>query len=416
MPTEPTPAYLLWLGPTGLAIARSLGRRGIPVIALHHDPREPSTGTRYADVRIVPPLEQDESAWLSMLLDEGRRLGSQKAPLLVASDPAWLFVARHREALSQHFVFPLPEAADVLDWMSKPWQYAAAARAGIDCPRMFAPRTRGDLEHVADCVTFPCILKPALSHLWVRQYGQKLTFATDRAELMERGGLAIDAGIPFLVQEYVPAEDHDVYGLYSYVDQAGRLVGACVSRKVRQYEPRFGSSCCSVSVHEPRVVELGWRLLQSIGFRGISSVEFKQDRRDGQFKLMEINLRAPLIMAVVIDSGVDLPYMAYCDLTGRPMPLQEPARMGLRVGIFAHDLFSARFYRSRGELTLTRWLLSWLRTRDLHFAWDDLGPFRGYLHMLKDQWKRGRLRGLPPGFPTPDQWQAGSPTRNHQGR
>ena len=409
MPTAPTPAFLLWLGTTGLAIVRSLGRRGVPVIAFHHDRGDPSTGTRYADVRILPPLEQDGAVWLAALLDEGRRLGPTKAPLFVASDPAWLFVARHREALSQHFVFPLPDAADVLEWMSKSWQYAAAARAGINCPRTVTPRTHEELRQAADRVAFPCVLKPALSHVWVRHYGQKLVFASNAAELMTRGGAAIDAGIAFSVQEYVPADDRDVYGMFSYVDQAGRLAGACVSRKVRQYEPRFGSSCCSVSVREPRVVELGSQLLQTIGFRGISSVEFKRDRRDGQFKLMEINLRAPLLMAVAIDSGLDIPYIAYRDLVDDPLPPQQPTRFGRRVGIFAHDWFSARFYRRQGDLTLPGWLWCWLRTRDVHFAWDDMGPFRGYVHMLLDQWRRGRLRGLPSGFPTPEQWRAGSP-------
>jgi hypothetical protein len=41
------PAYVLWLGPTGLTIARALGRYGIPVVGLHHDPKEPAILSRY---------------------------------------------------------------------------------------------------------------------------------------------------------------------------------------------------------------------------------------------------------------------------------------------------------------------------------------------------------------------------------
>ena len=43
-------------------------------------------------------------------------------------------------------------------------------------------------------------------------------------------------------------------------------------------------------MHEPEVEPLGFRLLKSMGYHGIASVEFKRDPRDGQFKLMEVNM------------------------------------------------------------------------------------------------------------------------------
>ena len=407
MSTSATPAFVLWFGPTGLAIARSLGRRGVPVIALHHDSNEPSTGSRYADVHIVRPVEEDEEGWLRLLLEEGRRLRGARAPLLVASDATWLFAVRNRQALSQYFAIPLPEVDDATEWMNKTWQYAAAARAGIPFPRIMTPYTPAELREAAGSVAYPCVLKPALSHLWRKRYPQKLAFARTREELLAFGDDAMSAGLAFAVQEFIPADDSDVYGVFSYVGHSGQSGGHCTIRKVRQFEPRFGSSCCSESVDEPRVLELGLRLVKSIGFRGISSVEFKRDKRDGDFKLMEINLRSPLLMGAVIDSGLDLPYIAYRDLIGDPLPLQKPTRLGRRAGIFAQDIFSARYYRQLGKLSLARWLWGWLRTRDLHFAWDDLAPFRGYMHTLFDHYRRGKYRDLPANFPTAEEWALG---------
>ena len=44
----------------------------------------------------------------------------------------------------------------------------------------------------------------------------------------------------------------------------------CVSRKLRHFEPRFGSSCYSISVHEPEVERLGFLVLKSMGYCGIA--------------------------------------------------------------------------------------------------------------------------------------------------
>ena len=83
-------------------------------------------------------------------VEEGRANAPRKGVLLVASDAHWLFVARHRRQLEQFFVFPLPAADDLMEWPSKPFQYAAATRAGIPFPAERAARPH-DKRHVGRC-------------------------------------------------------------------------------------------------------------------------------------------------------------------------------------------------------------------------------------------------------------------------
>jgi len=177
-------------------------------------------------------------------------------------------------------------------------------------------------------------------------------------------------------------------------------------RKRRQFEPMFGSSCYSTSVNEPEVEQLALRLLKSIQFHGISSVEFKRDPRDGTFKLMEINVRSPLMIGVAIDSGVDLPWLSYCELTGQPLPeaTVRPTRLGRSVGVLWQDIHSARFYRGLGKLTLFQWARQWLKAREIHFAWDDLSPMRAYVQSMYARWKRGLYKNLPSEFQTVASW------------
>ena len=108
------------------------------------------------------------------------------------------------------------------------------------------------------------------------------------------------------------------------------------------------------------------------------------------------------MMAVAQDSGVDLTYLAYCDLCGLPKPAPKARAAGKRVGLLAQDIHASNFYRRLGRLSLRSWLWSWLRARDVHFAWDDMGPMRGYFWMMADQWKKGKYRTLPANFPPPE--------------
>ena len=64
------------------------------------------------------------------------------------------------------------------------------------------------------------------------------------------------------------------------------------------------------------MVDSGLRLLKALGFHGISQVEFKRDPRDGRYKLMEVNPRLWQWHGLAAACGVDLPLIAYRDLTG----------------------------------------------------------------------------------------------------
>jgi len=64
------------------------------------------------------------------------------------------------------------------------------------------------------------------------------------------------------------------------------------------------------------VVDAGLHLLRALGCNGLSQVEFKRDPRDGKFKLMEVNPRLWQWHSLARASGVDLPLIAYRDLTG----------------------------------------------------------------------------------------------------
>jgi carbamoylphosphate synthase large subunit len=86
----------------------------------------------------------------------------------------------------------------------------------------------------------------------------------------------------------------------------------------------MGSARIGEAVWVDEVVEEGLAFLRALGYHGISQVETKRDPRDGRYKLMEINPRLWQWHSLAAACGVDLPYIAYRDLVGEPLP---PARM-----------------------------------------------------------------------------------------
>ncbi len=364
--------------PQALSVVRDLGRHGVPVTVLTYNPHSPGAHSRFATTHALPRIDENEQLWLSHLVHEGRRSPSDSV-LIPCTDRFVEFVSRNRGLLSPFFRIPLPSASILERIMDKRTQYQLARGAGVPIPATLYPRTESDLERLCrEGWEFPCIMKPSKPHLWVRSYqnGYKLLIARSYDELLAGFRDASARGLDVIVQERIPGDESTLYSVYFYANTRGELLGAGVGRKLRQFPPGMGNGTLRESVDEPRVIELGRRMIQAFGFHGIGNVEFRKDPRDGEFKLMEMNTRTGLGEGVVIDGGLHLPRLAYQDLIGRPLLVQFGCRAGVKWWYLETDFRAFKAYRRRGELSLWGWVRSLLGVRSFaHFAWDDLTPF-----------------------------------------
>ena len=135
---QKTPAALVFnCHITGLAVARSLGRRGVPVVALDRDDKGYGLHSRYTTVaaRCPYPLD-DEQRFIEMLLEIGSNL-NQKAVLFPCLDE-WVFaVARHRRELEEYFTFPCYDLETIERILDKDLLYRKCEQRSIPIPRTF---------------------------------------------------------------------------------------------------------------------------------------------------------------------------------------------------------------------------------------------------------------------------------------
>ena len=389
-----------------LAITRSLGRRGVPVVRVHPGKHELSLASRYCiSAEDSPNVYESEPALLKFLFGLAKKHRGPRV-LFPASDDTAYFLGRHREALSAAYRVVAPCATTIEAIIDKRRQYQSAAALGIPIPETHFPRDLSEVLALAGTLKgYPYIIKPNVAHRWrlasVKQVLRssagvpgKAVIVHDADQLIAEYRQIAEVDPDLMVQKVIIGADERLYGFFGYFDRESRPLGYCLRRKLRQMPLRFGYCTLIESCEDETVVEQSLRLLKGFNYRGIVGVEWKQDPESGQYQLIEINARATNTSALPPACGVDLPYLAFADAIGEPLAPVTRWRTGVKWIWLTQDLWAARELRRQGTLTLLDWLKS-LRGPRVHavYAGDDLRPFLlDYWRFLKGCAERGLRR------------------------
>ena len=318
------PAIVLEVGwVNGLGAIQTLARAGVRVLALDHRPFAIGLRSRYCLPLLCPDpyaAEQRFAAFLSELAE----LLPAPTPIFATHDDGLASIARALPGLGGKLLCPAPDA-DRLDVLQqKSWQLARAAEANVAAPRTFYPGSADEARQAASELGFPLFVKPSEPIAFRKVYPRRRVFRCDSMADVDEAYTMAEPYAPML-QEVVPGGDKELYTVGSYLDREGRALGIFSGRKLRQTPrsrklvPRGVGSCRhGEAVWVPELVEDSLRLLEVCDFTGISQVEFKRDPRNGSYKLMEINPRLWMWHTLSAACGVNLPYIAYLDLIGRP--------------------------------------------------------------------------------------------------
>jgi D-aspartate ligase len=305
----------------GLAAIRALGRQGLRVLAVDHRPFALGFRSRYAEPRLAPEPLGDEDGFVAAL----RALAEDTEdvlPVFPTHDEHLNAIARHADALGECYRFPFPSWEVLERVQSKRHQLETAEAVGVPVPRTYHPSSRDEALAAGEELGYPVLVKPSANVGFRQTHRSQLFRCESPAEL----GRAYELAEPYepMVQELIPGGDDELYTLGSYLDREGEALGLFSGHKLRQTRDFMGSARVGEAVWVDEVVEQGLALLRALGCHGISQVETKRDPRDGRYKLMEVNPRLWQWHGLAAACGVDLPWIAYRDLVGEPLP---PARM-----------------------------------------------------------------------------------------
>ena len=365
---------LLW---AGLSFARSLGRAGVPVTGISMHPHEFGVRSRY--------LSRVRRAYGdAAVLDELRATLDGPRPMLVPErDDHVELVLRHWDEVSAHFDLPLPPDPEVTQRLrSKARLPEEAARAGVPVP----PTVEADSEETLRSLELrpPYLLKPVEGQHFAGSFGQKVIVSHTPEDLVDAWREAKARGFDTVVQELVPNAHDRISSLFVYIGRSGEPLATVTGIKVRQGPIRFGTSAVFRTRPEPRVRELGLRLLETAGYRGFAQTEFAYDERDDEFKLLEVNTRPPVWAGVAMSRCFDVARIAYDDLSGRPTPERRDFEDDVSWTFLAKDVYVSLALARRRELSARAFVDPYLRRNKVRavMAADDPLPALGVLGYL----------------------------------
>jgi predicted ATP-grasp superfamily ATP-dependent carboligase len=306
-----------------LGVCRGLGPYGVQVAVLSSDHTAPGQYSRYA-TRVPCPPASDEAALVEFLVAFGR--AQRERPVLFLTDDSSLVLAgRHRAALEPWYRFPFGPWEALEPVMMKD-ALARALDGVVPTPRTVALDDEGDLEGAAAAVGLPAILKPVLRCLFdpsaaeplpfEKVFGAKAVRVHDTAQLAREWRTARDHGFALVLQEEIPGPITSLcsVGLYATPDD---VPASFTSQKLGQVPAEFGDGLVVRALSAPDLVPLAERALRRLGYHGLADIEFKQDARDGLWKLLDINPRPWLWINLPTACGVNLPRAAWLHATGQ---------------------------------------------------------------------------------------------------
>lgn len=393
---NPAPAVLLGLYYMGLAAARSLGRKGIPVFGIDKDPDRIGAKSRYLTFLGSP---SDDGALLETLLDFGKSCRS-KSVLFPFTDDYLIFISRNREVLSRYYWFPYPNDRPLEHLVSKDTMSAIFKELGISSPErmVLAKDSIGELKDFR--LAFPVVIKPNFHAKWlgdpdvIKNIGTRKTLLISDFAALERYCSLLTRYDTIIVQEFVPGKTENLYYYVGYRNAEGEMLASFVGKKLRTFPDMFGSESLLQSVHHSSLRKLGDEVLRKLNYVGPAGLDFKFDARDQTYKLIEINCRLGISDGLLVDCGVDIPYLYYADVQGMAPRSQLDYKQNVYWCWFARDMEWFREYRARDGYTKWGWIAHFLLNTYSHpvYTRDDLKPAfcaaAGFLKKLSQKFGR----------------------------
>jgi len=306
----------------GLGVIRSLGRKNVPV-ALIDKKMNIGKFSRYLSCFFRCPDVQYELNFLQFLIDLAVKKEKRGWVVFPTDDETVYFLSRFRQELDPYFRITTPGWNVIKYTHDKKNTYQLAEKIGIHIPATFYPNDKNDLSNLP--FNFPVLLKPSVVKKFFNVTRKKAYIARNFEQLKkmyENMVNVIDAE-EVLVQEFIPGGPENLYSFCPLVKN-GKILARVTARRARQHPMDLGhASTFAETVHIPELELVSAKFLNHIGYEGLAEVEYKFDPVAGKYKLLDINTRVWGWHTLAIRAGVNLPYLLFQTMLGKPVNFSD---------------------------------------------------------------------------------------------
>lgn len=360
----------------GMSVIRALAGH-CPIVAVDHKPNAAGLRSRHVVPYLAPVMRQGGGGFAEWMPLFGERFRERPVLFLVDDDDVFMSLQETDLRFTDYFHLPSSGWDIVEPMVDKEKLYVNAVGAGFNMPHRWS-----SIDGVEQ---FPCLVKPTYSTAFRARFGVKAIPCEDRGNLTDAVRDVEAAGIPYMIQEYIPGPTDQLYTFAAYSGEGGYVYASFTGRKLHQWPEEFGTARLTESVYYPELEALGANLLRHWGYRGISLTEFKRDI-EGQLRLIETNVRPGGWPERLAQScGPNLVLAAYNDTIGWPVVRRNTLRIGMKWANLPEDFY----HNVHGVRSFLRWLrvIRGLAV-DAFWSWRDPMPFfvrlRGFVRQVRD--------------------------------
>ncbi|MGE9296623.1 MAG: ATP-grasp domain-containing protein [Puniceicoccales bacterium] len=381
-----------------LAIAHSLGKRGVEVIGCDDVDMTVLQFSKFVSKTFTHrPQHTDAEGFIEDLVAAAEKFhpGDDRPYVLIPAFRDATLIARHRERLEATGIVVAAPPIEAIEAVLSKAAFAKTAQAhGLPVPTTVIVESEDELCDAE--FPEPAIVKPRDSH-----GGRGIRVCQTREEAISYAReLASDGGEWPVVQSVEPGEDYCFAALCDH----GKIVAHMAYRNLQQFPIDSGAGVVRETVDDSKLLPAAEKLLAAVGWHGVGQIDFRWDG-EGEPVLIEVNPRFWAGLVHSMESGVDFPWLLYQVILGRdvdPEPVDEGARTktpglswlaALQESIDSNESFEELgkvWDEFKGELESRDWEQAWrsfqkLMTTEIHTTptmerWRTLNGESEYAH------------------------------------
>ena len=256
----------------------------------------PSCNSRIIDFRSVPKMDRQE-VFVKIINDLAAEYPGKKIILMGCGDSYVELIIKNKSLLAENIIAPYVDEELMESLLTKLKFYQMCDREKISYPRTFIydSNMRRNFSLPFD---FPVIVKPSngikyWEHPFVTQ--KKVYKIKDIAELKNVIGQIYEAGYDdqLIIQDFIPGDDSQLRVMICYSGRDKKVKMMSLAHvMLEEHTPHgLGNTAVLMNEYNPELSGMLRRFLDNIGYTGFSTFDIKYDQRDGQYKILEVNLR-----------------------------------------------------------------------------------------------------------------------------
>jgi len=311
-----------------LAIVRYLAKENIDVFVIgSNELLDISRYSKYCQGYFRGPSPENERVYINFIL---KVLVKKKINLLIpVGYIATAIASKYKDKINQIAKVEVANYDKVKIALNKKSTYELAERLGVPYPKTLYPKSLEEVEKIAKKIDYPVVVK------WLFETGDSIVVIVQNEEELIKKYYTIcqkynppTTSLP-MIQEFISAS-HNVVYCVSSLYQNGKCKRIFIQKQTRNVPVKGGTCAYAESCYIPEIKTYSQKLLDGLIWHGVAHLEFKLDKQDNLFKLMEINPKFWASTDMALRAGVNFPYLLCQMARGKELKYSEEYDRGLK--------------------------------------------------------------------------------------